>query len=257
VSKSLIRNRRVELARFTSPSIRHLELTRLLSANAVLDPVVTGRRVAVVGPAQVGTSAEEIHAFDTVARIGCTGPSSVPASSGKRCDISIYAPHHANDLARRILEGGNKPSVRAALLRSGINITVERIISEQIPTQRISNSFLKNELHCKPNILPQLIFWILSRQPSELHITHADLFVSKKYPIGYAANKERLLSDGHATHLHENMWRSFSRHNPFIHHALFKWLGQHANVSFSPQLGEVVAMTSRAYGLELYRMYSI
>ena len=256
LSKFLIQRERLLMAQIVSPAIDRGGLAEIIrSRGTSFASQVENARVVLVGPANNGSSADMISGFDLVARVGFTGPESAPNDTGTRCDLSMYAGHHADAMAQDILED-QLVRTQIVVLRGDTNRVVAGIIQKEMPTYSERADFLAAYFRCVPNILPQFIMWILRHQPAELHITHADLFISRTYPRGYAANKPVQFSDNGFQHHRENMWRSFSWHNPFSHLEFYKWLQTQPNVSFSEQLSRIVAMSPNEYRRKLHSEYS-
>lgn len=258
LAKRLISQRRLLLARRISPSLDRHGLAALLDQKPTESRLdVRGLRVALVGPGENGTSPATLSSFDIIARIGFTGPASTPTATTSRCDISLYADHHASALARMLLNEDVPHGLAMTVLRSDTHPIVAEIIRSYFPSASLDYNYLRNQLGCMPNILPQFVMWLLNQKPSVLHITHTDLFLSRRYPPGYAANKAVRSDDLGFSHYSENMWKSFSWHNPFCHFNFYQWLKTCSAVSFSDPLRSILEWTPSKYGRELLTLYPV
>lgn len=219
--------------------------------------LIKSQRIALIGPGPVGSDPNSLAGYETVARLGYTGEGSGPAQTGHRCDLNFLAKWHAEAIAAS-LHATRDPQVGGMLvLRGDVPERAEQTLTRAYATQRFDirecNALFGRVV---PNFAPQVIMWLLSRNPSELHISHIDLLTNPLRPRGYVSNKDTLATSHGWQYPQATMRRSFAQfHNPFTHFSFFKRLQQHPRVTFSEYLDDLMLRGLEAYRKRIQELY--
>lgn len=249
-------------AKFVSPRISRPEIIR--SAEPLTDTqqfnnslALQGARIALIGPGFKGTDTAYLSTYDIIARIGFTGPASVANPEFSRCDLSFLAPWHARKLLDNADRRGLEHEAATFFLREDVEDEMFSALSQRFNIQRFSttscNQIFKG---VTPNFGPQIIIWLLSQSPSNLHLSHIDLMTDPRRPTGYATNKSVIDIESAWHHEKETIRRSFAQfHNPYTHFSFFESLVEIPSISYSPTLKLIIDQGIDAYSHKLRNLY--
>lgn len=249
-------------AKFVSPRISRSEIIR--SAKPLIDTqqfnnslTLEGARIALIGPGFKGTDTATFSTYDIIARIGFTGPASAANPEFSRCELSFLAPWHARKLLDIEDRSGLEHEATTFLLREDVEDEIFSALSQRYNIQRFSttscNQIFKG---VTPNFGPQIIIWLLSQSPSNLHLSHIDLMTDPRRPAGYATNKSVIDIESAWHHEKETIRRSFAQfHNPYTHFSFFESLVEIPSISYSPTLNLIVNQGIDAYSHKLRNLY--
>lgn len=233
------------------------------SGSAMVDEkligVISGRSVAIVGPSQGRENQAEIDSFDVVIRIGYSGPDSLPANTGVRCDVSFYAIHKIETMAESgsydslrglqlvvLLPGKERDYYHEILLQGGI--APDSIAMAVTPELSISSA----------NALVATLYNCILCRPNRIKVFNADLFLSKAYPSGYIANKRTVRKEGSWSYEDKGMCKSFSlNHNPAEQLELYKHYYFRKEIEVDARLTEILKMSVDDYILQLDELYGL
>lgn len=267
LSRRFLAGGEIHLARKAAFKISAVDIIRVLdrypshsdSAHSKIGTDFSGAEVALLGPGKSGTASRLIEKYGMVARVGYIDASSSELILDRTPDFSFLAAHHATSLIGRSREGGNViPSPTRFLVRDDGVFHQMRVLTSIAPSEwfDIRPAYLLFS-SVTPNFAPQVIMYILSHGPKELHISHLDLFTSTEYAKGYPVTQSDVtISQGSLTHSTETMRRSFSQfHNPFTHFSFYKSLQHLPNVTMSVTLRAILSSGITAYGERLKELY--
>ena len=252
----------LRLAQITSPRISKPRITKILSSienahQSLNMPGLKNGRIVLIGPGFSGSSSLFLNKFEIVARIGFTGEGSFAPGFSNRCDLSFLAKWHAASLAGATDVTHEYLKSTHFLLRSDVTSDVVEKLMMNFSVSLISIK-PSHDLFGRvtPNFAPQIIMWLLSHQPSELHITHVNLLTDPRRPAKYANNKNVILEEEHIKHTKEQMRKSFSQHhNPFTHFSFFESLRSIPSITYSVELNKIIDDGLSRYRETLKRTY--
>lgn len=235
------------LAQITSPRIAKHRITNVLSSidysrQSLNIPGLKNRRIVLIGPGFSGTNSTILNQFEIIARIGFTGEGSSAPGISKRCDLSFLAKWHAESLATAADINHENLKRTHFLVREDVTSDVVERLRGNFCVSQISTT-PSNEIFGRvtPNFAPQIIMWLLLQDPSELHITHIDLFTDSRRPPKYATNKNVVFEKENYRHTNQQMQKSFSlHHNPFSHFTFFRSLRNVRAISYSENLNLII-----------------
>lgn len=221
--------------------------------------LIGGRSVAIVGPSRGRENQAEIDGFDVVIRIGYSGPESLPANTGLRCDASFYAIHKIESMVDSgsydsfrvlklavLLPGKQRDYYYEILLRGGVSST--GIAMAVAPEFSISSA----------NALVATLYNCILCRPGRIKIFNADLFLSKVYPSGYIANKRTVRQEGSWSYEDKGMCKSFAlNHNPAEQLELYKHYYFRKEIEADARLTEILEMSVEDYVLQLDQLYGL
>ena len=216
-----------------------------------------GSDIVLIGPGEQGLTENELERVGVVARMGFSGPSSVPKRTTSRCDIGFYTGTHVARLRDVDGSGGWSSQVPAvAVFRCEVASESLTGLSDQVRAVSFDDNPVKEAFRgIIPNFGPEVIVYLLALDPSRLVITHIDLFTTARYPAGYANKNVIKVNNTHQAREREAVHRSLSWHNPFTHFSFFQALAQSQRIVMSNQLEAIVASGRHAYRRRLTELY--
>lgn len=215
-----------------------------------------GVQIVLIGPGERGFEEAALACVPVVARMGFRGATSIPQRTTSRCDIGFYTGLHA----RRLLddsERGESPAIPpVAVFRSEVPVEslgrlaggVRAFGFDDEPVKTLFRGIL-------PNFGPEVLIFLLALKPSQLMVSHIDLFTTARYPAGYANKSIQSVDAEHFRRETAAVRQSMAWHNPFTHLSFFEALRSIPNVTFSEQLEEIITKGSRAYQALLDDLY--
>lgn len=221
--------------------------------------VIGGRSVAIVGPSRGRENQAEIDSFDVVIRIGYSGPESLPANTGQRCDASFYAIHKIESM----VESGSYESLRGlklAVLLPGKERDYyhEMLLKGGISPGSIAMAVAPQFSISSANALVATLYNCVLCRPNRIKVFNADLFLSKAYPSGYIANKRTVRNQGSWSYEEKGMCKSFSlNHNPAEQLELYKHYYFRKEVEVDARLAEILEMSIDDYVLQIDQLYGL
>ena len=258
----LISRRMLTTARILSPKISSIEVNRSVQHPTEDLPfnnslVLQGMRVALIGPGFKGTDIATLSSYDVIARINFTGADSTANPEFPRCELSFLTPWHARRLLNCAYDNAIDFDGTKFLLREDVRPEISAALSERLDVIQFStkpcNRIFKG---VTPNFGPQIIVWLLSQRPSELHLSHIDLMTDPRRPAGYATTKRVVTSDSGWQHEKPTVRRAFSQfHNPFTHFSFFESLLEIPSISYSSDLKLIIEQGAEAYSNKISILY--
>ena len=243
----LMRRNLLRLAQITSPRIAKHHITNVLSSidyyrQSLNIPGLKNRRIVLIGPGFSGSEPLFLNKFEIIARIGFTGEGSFAPGFSNRCDLSFLAKWHAEALANASDINYEKLKSTHFLVREDVTSDVVERLRLNFRVSQISTAPSKELFgRVTPNFAPQIIMWLLLQDPSEIHITHIDLFTDSRRPSKYATNKNVVFERENYRHINQQMQKSFSlHHNPFSHFTFFRSLRNIRAISYSENLNLII-----------------
>lgn len=216
-----------------------------------------GSDIVLIGPGEQGLTESDLERVGVVARMGFSGPSSVPKRTTSRCDIGFYTGTHVARL-RDVGGAGEWSSHVPAVAVFRREVTAESLtgLSNQVRAVSFDDNPVKKIFRgIVPNFGPEVIVYLLALSPSRLAITHIDLFTTARYPAGYANKYVVEVDRMHHVREREAVHRSLSWHNPFTHFSFFQALAQSQSIVMCDQLEAIVASGLHAYRRRLNELY--
>lgn len=143
-----------------------------------------GRRVALVGPVNYPDDiGDEINAYDYVARLGYSGPSSLAEGTGLRTDLSFYANHKLRDVHALTQ---NMAGLQAIFLKWGVSVSgltdsgvdPEKVHMTPLVRHIVYNTTLNSGLN--------FAFVLAAMLRVKLTVYGFNFFLDPRYPQGYA-----------------------------------------------------------------------
>lgn len=258
----LISQKLLTPAKYLSPRISSHEI--MVSVQHMIETVpyvnshaLQGKRVALVGPGFRGTDTATLSGYEVIARIGFSGWTSVANPEFSRCDLSFLAPWHAQKLLDYIDANDYDFGEVKFFLREDVGAELCSALAQRVNIERFS-TFSCNRIFkgVTPNFGPQIVIWLLSQSPSNLHLSHIDLMTDPRRPHGYATNKRVVDFESVWQHEKATIQRSFAQfHNPYTHFSFFESLIGLPTVSYSPTLGLIIKHGIHSYSSRLSDLY--
>lgn len=215
-----------------------------LPGDAVMIDLIRGKRVAIVGPSDLGEqNGSEIDAFDTVIRprFNKAFVDLHRSSGGARTDISYYS---STDIGPLIAES------EAAAASGEIQLAVTRPLAYAALSNRAGADawlrFYRHEysLHfmASPLGIPRMVYDVLQFEPSEVRIFNTDLYTGNSvFATGYRDARDVSLA---ANSLLNDLFRSHDLRAEFT---LFKALRSTGEISAAGRLAEILNCDASEY----------
>lgn len=193
-----------DLALFTGDVEPHLALTQKareqmpLPGEDLLARLVTGKRVAVVGPADTGDAlGEVIDRFDVIVRTQYA-PDFVNAHTetlGSRTDIAYYSGRDltaaAQDLPGIVEAGG----LKLVVARPGDRTRHAELASESPDWLRFYRQDSSLYFHGRPLGVPRMVYDLLQFRPQEIGLFNIDLYSGARwFAGGYREEKQSVFA---------------------------------------------------------------
>jgi len=215
-----------------------------LVGDRLMEDLITGRRVAIVGPSDLGEEhGAEIDSFDTVIRTRFSKEfvESNRVVGGVRTDISYYS---STDIGPFLDEA------QAAVTKGHIRLAVTRPLAYSALSDRADvDSWLRFYRHeyClhflgSPLGIPRMIYDVLQFSPQEVKVFNTDLYTGNAaFAKGYRDAKDVSLT---ANSLLNDLFRSHDLRAEF---SLFKTLRDNAVISTAGRLSSILELDPPGY----------
>lgn len=224
----------------------------------MLAAFLTGKSVAVVGPAETGRDqGEEIDRFDHVLRIGFVGLQSIPASGGARTSGAFYADHKIDALLGGTIPEGFRDLEMFVLATAKYR---EQLKLWGIPDEAMEEAAEMGQLffYTKPNAVQHLVWSCLLNGAGRLKMFNSNLFLSQKYPDGYLQKTEYCAKgpEMDAPEYLRNWCHSFAfHHNPRAQFSFLQRLVEAQVIEVDTELSGVLEMDAKTYIARLDQIY--